>query len=103
MYAVQTAMVDADSNGGADIEVVAAVTGAAIVIDYIAISSAAAVTDCFLETGASTVIFPKFAMAAGVPLVLPNVTLRGARGSNIALSATVTGTISIYVQYHLES
>lgn len=100
MFGGVSAYVDADSNGGNDIELVAAVAGKTIVIDRLIVSASAAAS-VFFETGASTVIFPTLYLAAGTTVDIDDVNFRSTSGASVTFSATITGNISVYVQYHL--
>lgn len=100
MHAPRTAFVDADSNGGNDIEIVAAVTGKRIVVDHLTITASAAAS-AFLESGASTVIFPTVYLAAGDNYTIDDPGVRTTSGAALTFSATVTGNISVFVKYHL--
>lgn len=102
MFGSRTAFVNADSNGGTDIEIVAAVTDHLIVVDLLVISGSAAATDVFLESGTGTVIFPKVYIPAGDSIVVDEPFLKTAKSESLTFSATITGTISVFVKYHLE-
>ena len=102
MYGQANAFVDADSNGGTDISIVAAKSGYQTVIDTLVITASAAAS-AFIESGASTVIFPTVYLAAGDNFVLEGGNLfRSATNEAVTFSATVTGNISVFVQYHFE-
>lgn len=94
------AILDADSNGGNDIEIVAAVSGKRIVVDTIMISVSADTT-FFFESG-STVIFPTTNVAAKSSFIIYEPRCATAAGVALTLTATITGTISCFVRYHLE-
>lgn len=91
-----------DSNGGTDIEIVAAKTGYAIVVDCLFVSASAACTDFFMETGASTKIFPNSFLAANSSFSVYEPGIRTAASEALTFSATITGTISVFVRYHYE-
>ncbi len=100
-FASQCAMVNADSNGGTDIEVVAAVTGGIIVVDSLMVGCSAATTSFFMESGSSTVIYPATSLPVGA-FVHPEPGFKTASGEALTFSATITGTISVFVRYHVE-
>lgn len=102
MYGSVRALLDADSNGGTDLELVAA-PGAnkKIVIDNLVIS-ASANASAFLESGTSTVIFPTVYIAANDPFVLQDVKIVCAANEALTFTATITGNISVWVEYHIE-
>ena len=103
MFAEVTAFVDADSNGGTDIEIVAA-AGAdkKIVVDHLTIS-ASATASAFIESGTSTVIFPTVYLAAGTSYSIDDPGIKTAANSALTFSATITGNISVFVKYHIET
>ncbi len=91
---------DADSNGGADTELVAAVAGTVIVVDEIMFTASAACA-VFLESGASTVVFPTVYLAAGDNFVMDSGNLcRTAVSEALTYTAVVTGNVSIWIKYH---
>lgn len=102
MYGQHAAFVNADSNGGTDIEIVAAVTGKKIVVDHLTVTASAAAS-AFIESGASTVIFPTVYLAAGDNYTIDEPMVKTAAGEALTFSATVAGNISVFVKYHLES
>lgn len=102
IYAPGTALV-VDTNGGTDIELVAAVSGKAIVVDYLLVSVSAAATNIFLESSTTTKIFPDLFLAANSTWDTEDPYIRTAAGESLTFSATITGTISVFVRYHLES
>lgn len=102
MYGSFTAKLDADSNGGTDIELVAAAgAGKAIVVDHITVSGSAA-SSWFLESGASTVIFPTIYMAANTSYSIDEPNIRTAANAALNFTATITGNISVFIKYHIE-
>jgi len=103
VYSPNVAFVDNDSNGGTDIELVAAVTGYRIVVDTLVVSVSATTTGFFLESGASTVIFPTCCFAANSTTQIDDPFVRTTSGAALTFSATITGNISVFVRYHLES
>ena len=104
MYGGSTAFIDADSNGGTDIALVAAKTAHHIVLDYILITASAAAS-AFIESDGSvsdTVIFPTVYLAAGDNVQIDNPCVRSLVGEALVFNATVTGNISCFVRYHYE-
>lgn len=102
LYGEARALLDADSNGGTDIEIVAAKTGYAIVVDLVSVSASAAAS-FFFESGASTVVFPTHHLVANTSLQLADTSLfRTAGGEALTFSATITGNVSVFVKYHYE-
>lgn len=101
MYGSFTALLDADSNGGTDIELIAAVTGKRIVVDHLTISASAAAS-AFVESGTSTVIFPTVYLAANTSYSIDEPGIKTAVGAALTFSATITGNISVFVKYHTE-
>lgn len=99
MFGGVSAYVDADSNGGNDIEIVAAETGKQIVVDRVVVSVSAAAS-IFFESGTSTVIIPTMYLAAGATIDLDDLNFRTTAGAALTASATITGNISILVFYH---
>ena len=88
----------------ADQSLVAAVTDYAIVVDELLISVGGGAANVFLESGASTVVFPKVYLAINTAVHIVEPGIRTARGS--ALTATTAGaasTTSVFVRYHLEA
>lgn len=100
MFGGSVAYIDADSNGGTDIEVVAAAAGKQIVVDRLIVSASAAAS-IFFESGTSTVIIPTLYLAAGDTVDLDDLNFRTTAGAALTASATITGNITIIVQYHL--
>lgn len=99
-FAERTAFVNADSNGGTDIEIVAAVANHRIVVDHLTISASAAAS-AFVESSTTTVIFPTVYIAANTSYVIDDPCIKTALGESLTFSATVTGNISVFVKYHL--
>ncbi len=91
---------NADSNGGTDASLVAGATGVVVVVDEIMFTADAACA-IFLESGASTVIFPTVYLAAGDSFVMDSGNLcRTASGEALTYTAVVTGNVSVFIKYH---
>ena len=102
LYGENTAFLNADSNGGTDIEMVAAKANHIIVVDYLAVGMSAAGL-FFLESGASTVISPTLYVQASDTVVLDHEYLvQTVVGEALNFNATITGNVSFLLKYHYE-
>ncbi len=90
-----------DTNGGADIEVVAAKTGYRIVVDFLYVHASAAMTAAFFESG-STNIFQVGGLAANTGISILEPGFATAAGVALTFSATITGEVTVHVRYHYE-
>lgn len=102
MYGQFTAMLNADSNGGTDIEIVAAQgAGKKIVVDFILVSTSAAAS-WFFESSTGTVIVPTIYQAANECVYLDEPMVKTAANESLTFSCTITGNVSVFVKYHVE-
>lgn len=101
-YPSSVALVVDANNNPADLSIVAAVTGKRIVVDFAYVHASAALTAAFFESGTATKIFQLGGLIANTGIPLPEPGFATAAGEALTFTGTITGTISIFVRYHLE-
>lgn len=105
MYGQATAALDADSNGGTDIELVAAKTGYHIVVDEFVVSMSAA-GNFFVESddaSSDTLKWPTTYLAANTSFGKDGDNLfRTDVSEALVFTISLTGSVSVWVRYHYE-
>ena len=103
MWGQATAFINADSNGGADITLIPALTAHVAVIDLLIYTADAAASFVLESDGSSdTVIFPTIYLGAGDQFIVEDPGIRGLVGEAVKPTIVVTGNCSVFVKYHYE-